>query len=194
MYCKYCSLEVVGDGRCPNSKFHGKFLRIKSLFKDGESAFSDVNSYRQSAYNDLHNATTVEDEIEAYKKLGYAYYIDFIRRKPNSSLTYETYMGLILNSGGLPELDKRKDAFNLLVNDFGEFFGFKDGSTYEFEDGVTRYLENTMFRAYTHNHSWVLVDKSTGVFDRVSEKVLREFSSKDFVFGYAKCLFYGNQE
>lgn len=192
--CEVCGFDLTVKGKCPKVKYHPKFKKIQSLIEDGGSAFSDLESFKQSAYDSLDSANSVEDEIKAYKKLGYAFYVRFIKMNPDSSLTYETYMGLLLNSNSLYEIDKHQDAFDSLVNEYGKIFGMEKGKTYVFEDDVTRYIENSMFRAYTYTSGWVITDKETGVEDVIPYKLLRKTATDDFVFGYAKCLFYGNQE
>ena len=51
-----------------------------------------------------------------------------------------------------------------------------------------------MFRDYTYTSCWVITNKETGIEDVISYKLLRKTATDDFVFGYAKCLFYGSKE
>ena len=192
--CEVCGFDLTVKGKCPKVKYHPKFKKIQSLVKDGVSAFSDLESFKQSAYDSLDSANSVEEEVTAYKKLGYAFYVRFIKMNPDSSLTYETYMGLLLSSNSLYEIDKHQDAFDSIVNEYGKIFGMERGKTYVFEDGITRYIENSMFRAYAYTSGWVITNKETGIEDVIPYKLLRKTATDDFVFGYAKCLFYGNQE
>lgn len=183
MVCTVCGAEVK-KGRCTWAKYHPRIKAIQGYFSDGQDAFTKTNTFRNNAMSNLD-----------YERLGFLYYIDFMKGrdwKPN--ITYPTYMGMILQSGVLPYLEKDSNEYNQLKQTYGLVYGFELGSGDLFDYGVARFFENSMFRAYFKKDTWFItkkdyINRDKEVTKRVPEKSLKKSSTEDYVLGYAKCLF-----
>lgn len=132
-----------------------------------------------------------KDEIEeAYKSLVMSYYIGFqTKTKFMYSFSFETYWGMLINS--CPEIFGNRLAYYESI--YGSIPGLKYGHTDVFDriddTREMRLFENSLIFARTEKDGWVLVHKQSKKSMGINYKVLSYTSSKDYVMGFAKCLF-----
>jgi hypothetical protein len=180
-------------------KLHTK---IKALAKEyGDIAYDaaceneEVKSSAYHAKDVAEKAKDVKAYIKASKKLMFAYYMRFLKAYcGNTTVTLDTYSGMVLKSckktfSDLPE------AYDALVEEYGLIYGLRDGCTYAFDQDDMRFVENSLFLAWTDTvyGSWTIKFKKTGETLEVPFKKLQKSSSNDFVMGYAKCLAHTNE-
>jgi len=188
-YCEVCGGYYSGKA-CPMTRIaHRKIEKLISLYGSVvHDAIVNDDKLKDEAYKALETAKTDEEFDKAYMSLVMAYYIRFqITRRWSSSLTFETYWGMLIHSCPA-KFGSRLEYFK---SKYGDIVGLKIGYTYQFCNTVDtddKIFENSLFIVRTDIYGWVITKKGSGQSIGINYKELPKRSSEEYIMGYAKCV------
>ena len=180
--CEICGQRSLNN-YCMRKKAHTKIKKLTSLYGDDtvKDAIFNAEKVKEDKEH-LEASDTFDMKNYDYTKLVMVYYVRF-QEMHNwcSSMTFETYFSMLLNSCK----SKFGDSYDELVEKYGLQYGLEDGKTHVFSHEGMRLFENSLFLVYTlPSNEWMVQLKGKNKSTKVPFTMLRKSSQEEFVMGY----------